>query len=85
MAARRATLWPLGPLLLAACAMPPAPEESRLRLRGGDVTGTVGYAVTTAEARAEVEARCAAAGLRLGTMALGRIEDGQRRLSASCV
>ena len=77
----------LAPLLLclAACAAPPAPGESRLKLSGTEVSGSLGYAVTTAAAREEVASVCREAGLSFGSLTLGRIEGGVRAVSARCV
>ena len=72
-------------LPLAACAAPTGADDMRLRRSGTDLTGEVGYAVTDAALRARVAADCEAAGLRFGSLTLGRIEGGTRAVRASCV
>ena len=74
-------------LPLAACvgtAGPSGPDDVRLRLTGASVTGAAGYAVTNSDLRTRVAAECEAAGLRFGTMSVGRTEGGIRTVRANC-
>ena len=72
-------------LALAACAMPPAPDEARLRTGDATIDGTVGIGFTNEEIRRDLVApECAARGLSVGSIAIGRIEDGARRVTATC-
>ena len=80
---RRVILLP-ALLLLAACAMPLTPEDVRLD-PGPPITGTVGIGYTNEEVREDLVAPiCARRGLLPATVALGPIEDGARRVRASC-
>ena len=82
------TLRRLLPILpLAACigtTGPAGPDEVRLRLSGTALSGEAGYAVTNAELRSRVAGECAAAGLRFGSMSVGRTEGGARAVRATC-
>lgn len=85
-------------LLLAACSQPLPPGEFesgagplRPQPRGEiptefTFTGTAGLGYTNARIRAElVDPECARRGLAFGSLSIGRIEDGGRRFTATCV
>ena len=90
------TLIPL--ILLAACTQPLPPGEAdvdagplRPQPRGEvpsefTFTGTAGLGYTNARIRSElVDPECARRGLTFGSLSIGRIDDGGRPFTASCV
>lgn len=83
-----------GALLLAACAGPPGPRETRLDGGSGlaqalgrpvEVDGVVGAELTLDEIRrGTVEPRCAEAGLVMVSLRVQRRPDGAQAVRARC-
>ena len=84
LAGRAPPSWRLPPPRSPAAPGRSPPGDVRLN-PGPPITGTVGIGYTNADVREDLVAPiCARRGLLPATVALGPIEDGARRVRATC-